>query len=188
LVLIDPKRTAFSILANSPFLKWPIVYPSDEEILSVLDALIEEVEHRFSLFAGMQDLRQYNATQSHPLPRVVCICDEYADLVLADSKRGKEIERKIARIVAKGRSAGIHLILATQRPSRDVVKGVIKTNLNARVALKVNEKIDSRIILDQDGAETLLGKGDLLFKDLGPAIRLQSPLISDEDLKRAAKC
>jgi S-DNA-T family DNA segregation ATPase FtsK/SpoIIIE len=107
---------------------------------------------------------------------------------MADSKRGKEIEQRVARIGAKGRSAGIHLILATQKPSRDIVKGVIKANLNARVALKVNERLESRIILEQSGAETLLGKGDLLFKDLGPAIRLQSPLISDEDLKKAAKC
>ncbi len=188
LLLIDPKRTAFSILAGSPFLKRPIVYPSDEDILSVLDALIEGMETRFSLFEGIQDLRQYNATRPHPLPRIICICDEYADLILADSKRGKEVERRIARIGAKGRSAGIHLILATQKPSRDVVKGVIKANLNARVALKVNERIDSRIILDQGGAETLLGKGDLLFRDLGPAIRLQSPLIRDEDLRHAAKC
>jgi S-DNA-T family DNA segregation ATPase FtsK/SpoIIIE len=79
-------------------------------------------------------------------------------------------------------------MLATQKPSRDIVKGVIKANLNARVALKVNERIDSRIILDQAGADTLLGKGDLLFKDLGSAVRLQAPLIREEDLKRAAQC
>jgi hypothetical protein len=188
LVLIDPKRTAFSNLAASPFLKRPIVYPSDEDIISVLDSLIEEMEDRFSLFEGLQDLRQYNATHSNPMPWIVCVCDEYADLVLADSKTGKEIERRIARIGAKGRSAGVHLMLATQKPSRDIVKGVIKANLNARVALKVNERIDSRIILDQAGAETLLGRGDLLFKDLGPAIRLQAPLIKDEDLKQAAQC
>ena len=188
LVLIDPKRTAFSNLTGSPFLGRPVVYPSDEDILSVLDSLIEEMERRFSLFEGVQDLKQYNATRTSPMPRIVCICDEYADLVLADSKCGKEIERRIARIGAKGRSAGVHLILATQKPSRDVVKGVIKSNLNARIALKVNERIDSRIILDQGGAETLLGKGDLLFKDLGSAVRLQAPLIREEDLKRAARC
>ncbi len=78
--------------------------------------------------------------------------------------------------------------MATQKPSRDIVKGVIKANMNARVALKVNERIDSRIILEQPGAETLLGRGDLLFKDLGPALRLQSPLISEKDLKKTARC
>ena len=188
LVLIDPKRTAFSTLMGSPFLRRTIVYPSDEDIFAVLDGLVDEMEKRFSQFEGVQDLKQYNAVSSHPLPRIVCICDEYADLILPDSKRGKEVERRIARIGAKGRAAGIHLLLATQRPSREVVKGVIKANMNARVALKVNEKLESRIILEQNGAETLLGKGDLLFKDLGPAIRLQAPLISDEDLKKAAQC
>ncbi len=188
LVLIDPKRTAFSSLASSPFLLRPIVYPSDENVLSVLDGLIKEMEQRFGTFGGIQDLREYNSTGASPLPRIACICDEYADLILADSKRGKEVEQRIARIGAKGRSAGIHLLLATQKPSRDIVKGVIKANLNARVALKVNERVDSRIILEQNGAETLLGKGDLLFKDIGPALRLQSPLISDVDLKRAARC
>jgi DNA segregation ATPase FtsK/SpoIIIE, S-DNA-T family len=188
LVLIDPKRTAFSALADSPFLRRPIVYPSDENIPSVLDELIQEMEQRFSLFEGIQDLRQYNQTSPHPLPRIVCICDEYADLIMADSRKGKEIEQRVARIGAKGRSAGFHLILATQKPSRDVVKGVIKANLNARVALKVNERLESRIILEQAGAETLLGKGDLLFKDLGPATRLQSPIISDLHLKQSARC
>ncbi|MBI5968545.1 MAG: DNA translocase FtsK, partial [Deltaproteobacteria bacterium] len=187
---IDPKRTAFPTLAGSPFLHRPVVYPSDENILLVLDELIQIMEERFNLFerGQVKDLRQYNLTRPEPLPRVVCICDEYADLILMDSQIGKEVERRIGRIGAKGRAAGVHLILATQRPSKDLVKGVIKANLNARVALKVNERLDSRIILEQAGAETLLGKGDLLFKDLGPAIRLQSPLISDEDLKRAARC
>jgi S-DNA-T family DNA segregation ATPase FtsK/SpoIIIE len=188
LVLIDPKRIAFSALLSSPFLRRPIVYPGDEDFLIVLDELIEEMERRFGFFGGAQDLRQFNTGQNVPLPRIVCLCDEYADLILADSRKGKEVEQRIARIGAKGRAAGIHLILATQKPSRDIVKGVIKANMNARVALKVNERIDSRVILEQAGAETLLGKGDLLFKDLGPAIRLQSPLISDQDLKKVARC
>lgn len=188
LVLIDPKRTAFSALTSSPFLHRPIVYPADEDVLVVLDDMIQEMEKRFSLFEGIQDLRRYNSVRPDPLPRLVCICDEYADLILEDSKKGREVERRIARIGAKGRAAGVDLILATQRPSRDVVGGVIKANLNARIALKVNERLESRIILEQSGAETLLGKGDLFFKDLGPAIRLQAPLISDEDLKKAARC
>jgi S-DNA-T family DNA segregation ATPase FtsK/SpoIIIE len=188
LVLIDPKCMAFSALAASPFLRRPVVYPGDEDFLMVLDELIEEMERRFGLFGGAQDLRQFNTGQTVPVPRIVCLCDEYADLILADSRRAKEVEQRIARIGAKGRAAGIHLILATQKPSRDIVKGVIKANMNARVALKVNERIDSRVILEQAGAETLLGKGDLLFKDLGPATRLQSPLISDEDLKAVARC
>lgn len=187
LVLIDPKRTAFNPLKESPFLLRPIIYPADEDILAVLEELIRMMEERYRCLeqAGSTDLREYNR-RFGPLPRVVCLCDEYADLVLADSRAGKEVERKIMRLGSKGRAAGIHLILATQRPSKDVVKGVIRSNLNARVVFKVNERLDSRIILEQAGAETLLGKGDMLFKDLGEAIRLQSPLISDEDLRRAA--
>jgi S-DNA-T family DNA segregation ATPase FtsK/SpoIIIE len=191
LVLIDPKRNAFPALGSSPFLyrHRPILFQADD-ILPLLDELVQEMENRYGLFERrkVKDLKKYNEVQAGALPRIVCICDEYADLVLADSKRGKEMERRIARIGAMGRAAGIHLLLATQRPSREVVKGVIRANMNARVALKVNEKLESRIILEQNGAETLLGNGDLLFKDLGPAIRLQSPLISDEDLKRVARC
>jgi hypothetical protein len=190
LVLIDPKQTAFPPIRESPFLRQPIIYPSEVSILSVLDELIQEMERRYVLFEGkrVKDLKKYTEVQAEPLPRTVCICDEYADLVLADSKKGKEMERRIARLGAMGRAAGLHLLLATQRPSREIVKGVIRANMNARIALKVNEKLESRIILEQNGAETLLGNGDLLFKDLGPPTRLQSPLISDDDLKRAARC
>lgn len=190
LVLIDPKQTAFPLIHGSPFLRRPVIYPSEVDILSVLDELIREMEDRFALFENRQvkDLKEYNQVQSEGLPRIVCLCDEFADLMLADSKKGKETERRIARLGAMGRAAGIHLFLATQRPSREVVKGVIRANMNARIALKVNERLESRIILEQSGAETLLGKGDLLFKDLGPAIRLQAPLISDRDLKEATRC
>lgn len=190
LVVIDPKRTAFAVLAGSPFLGRPIVYPSDEDILVVLDDLVQQMEERYSLFekTGAKDLAQYNTARADPVSRLVCVCDEYADLILTDSKIGKSVERRVGRIGAKGRAAGIHLVLATQRPSRDVVTGVIRANMNARVALKVNEKLESRIIIEQSGAESLLGKGDLLFKDLGQPIRLQSPLISDQELKQAARC
>jgi len=189
LVLIDPKRTAFSVLRGSPFLDRPLVYPADEPILSVLDDLIREMEARYARFerAGVEDLGAYNAAQPTPLPRIVCVCDEYADLVLIDSKGRRDVERRIGRLGSKGRAAGIHLVLATQQPSRDVIGGVIKANLSARLAFKVVAPIESRIILDCAGAESLLGAGDLLFKDLGPPVRLQAPLISDEELKQAAR-
>jgi DNA segregation ATPase FtsK/SpoIIIE-like protein len=190
LVLIDPKRTAFFMLSSSPFLLLPIVIPAERDVLAVLDQLIREMDKRYSLFqkAQVTDLKVYNNPPRDILPRIICICDEYADLVLSDAKKGKEVERRIGRIGAMGRAAGVHLILATQRPSKDIVKGVIKANMNARVALKVNARIDSHIVIEQSGAETLLGNGDLLFKDLGKAIRLQAPLISDTDLKQAARC
>lgn len=190
LVLIDPKRTAFPALASSPFLLRPIVIPAEHEVPAVLDQLILEMDRRYSLFQKIPvtDLKSYNNSIRERLPRIICICDEYADLVLADPKKAKELERRIGRIGALGRAAGVHLMLATQRPSKEVVKGVIKANMNARVALKVNARIDSHIILEEPGAETLLGKGDLLFKDLGKAIRLQAPLITDAELKKAAGC
>jgi hypothetical protein len=190
LILIDPKGNAFPAISGSPFLYRPIVSQIDEGLFALLEEMIRAMEDRYRLFEKVQvkDLKQYNESQSNPLPRLVCICDEYANLVLADSKRTREIEPKIGRISAMGRAAGLHLFLATQKPSRDIVKGVIKANLNARVAFRVNERLESKITLEQPGAETLLGKGDLLFKDLGPAIRLQSPLISDQDLRKAGRC
>jgi S-DNA-T family DNA segregation ATPase FtsK/SpoIIIE len=190
LILIDPKGNAFPAISDSPFLSRPIVSQIDESLLALLEEMIRAMEDRYRLFEKVQvkDLKQYNESQPKLLPRLVCICDEYANLVLADSRKTREIEPKIGRISAMGRAAGLHLFLATQKPSRDIVKGVIKANLNARVAFRVNERLESKITLEQPGAETLLGKGDLLFKDLGPAIRLQSPLISDRDLKAAARC
>jgi len=190
LILIDPKGNAFPAISSSPFLYRPIVTQIDEGLFALLEEMIRAMEDRYRLFekAQVKDIKQYNESQPKPLPRLVCLCDEYASLVLADPKRTREIEPKIGRISAMGRAAGLHLFLATQKPSRDIVKGVIKANLNARVAFRVNERLESKITLEQPGAETLLGKGDLLFKDLGPAIRLQSPLISDQDLKKAARC
>jgi S-DNA-T family DNA segregation ATPase FtsK/SpoIIIE len=189
LVLIDPKRTAFSTLRGSPFLHRPLVHPIDAPIVPVLDDLVHEMEERYARFerAGVEDLLSYTLRQPSPLPRIVCICDEYADLVLVDSRTRKEVEPRVGRLGAKGRAAGIHLVLATQKPSRDVIGGVIKANLNARLAFKVVAPIESRIILDQAGAEALLGAGDFLFKDLGRPIRLQAPLISEDELKRAAQ-
>lgn len=189
LIMIDPKGNSFPAINGSPFLYRPIVSKIDKSLFSLLDEMIRSMEDRYRLFEKVQvkDLRQYNESQANPLPRLICICDEYANLVLADSKRTREIEARIGRISAMGRAAGLHLFLATQKPSRDIVKGVIKANLNARVAFRLNERLESKITLEQPGAETLLGRGDLLFKDLGPAIRLQAPLISDEDIKKAVK-
>ena len=190
LILIDPKGNAFPAISDSPFLYRPIISQIDESLFALLDEMIRAMEDRYRLFEKVQvkDLKQFNESQPEPLPRLVCLCDEYASLVLADSKRTREIEPKIGRVSAMGRAAGLHLFLATQKPSRDIVKGVIKANLNARVAFRVNERLESKITLEQQGAETLLGRGDLLFKDLGPAFRLQSPLILDPDLKKAALC
>jgi S-DNA-T family DNA segregation ATPase FtsK/SpoIIIE len=184
LLLIDPKRTAFHAFEDSPSLYAPVVYPDDTEIAPIFASLIDEMERRYRTIsdAGLADLAAYN--QSHdPLPRIVCFCDEYADLIMADPKQRKEIERLVGRLSAKGRAAGVHLVFATQRPSREVVTGVIDTNLMARVCLRVVKPAESRIVLGGDnGASTLLGRGDLLFKNLGAPVRLQSPFVEDGEL------
>ncbi len=135
--------------------------------------------------AGVDDLRQYNSRSvaGRLTPRIVCVCDEYADLLLGGKSGRRDLEQRVARLGAKARAAGIHLVLATQRPSRDIVTGVIDANLVARVALKVARAIESQIILEDRGAATLLGKGDLLFRDIGKPVRLQSPLVEAEDLR-----
>jgi S-DNA-T family DNA segregation ATPase FtsK/SpoIIIE len=184
LLLIDPKRTAFHAFEDSRSLYVPVVYPDDTEIAPIFTELIDEMERRYRLIsdAGLPDLGAYNLKHD-PLPRIVCFCDEYADLIMADPKQRKEIERLVGRLSAKGRAAGVHLVFATQRPSREVVTGVIDTNLMARVCLRVVKPTESRIVLGGDnGASTLLGRGDLLFKDLGAPVRLQSPFVEDEEL------
>ncbi|HEX6087218.1 MAG TPA: FtsK/SpoIIIE domain-containing protein [Thermoanaerobaculia bacterium] len=184
LLLIDPKRTAFHAFEDSRSLYAPVVYPDDTEIAPLFEELIEEMEHRYRVIseAGLPDLGAYNLAHE-PLPRIVCFCDEYADLILADPKQRKEIERLVGRLSAKGRAAGVHLVFATQRPDRNVVTGVIDTNLMARVCLRVVKPAESRIVLGgEPGAATLLGRGDLLFKDLGAPVRLQSPFVTDEEL------
>ena len=184
LLLIDPKRTAFHAFEESKSLYAPVVYPDDTAILPVFAELIDEMERRYRVIseAGLPDLGAYN-DEHDPLPRIVCFCDEYADLVLADPKQRKEIERLVGRLSAKGRAAGVHLVFATQRPDRNVVSGVIDTNLMARVCLRVVKPAESRIVLGgEPGAASLLGRGDLLFKDLGAPVRLQSPFVEEEEL------
>ncbi|HEY0139739.1 MAG TPA: FtsK/SpoIIIE domain-containing protein [Thermoanaerobaculia bacterium] len=189
LLLIDPKRTAFHAFEGSKSLYAPVVYPDDTEIAPIFNELIDEMERRYRTIsaAGLPDLGAYNLAAAErgaqPLLRIVCFCDEYADLIMADPKQRKEIERLVGRLSAKGRAAGVHLVFATQRPDRNVVSGVIDTNLMARVCLRVVKPAESRIVLGGDaGASSLLGRGDLLFKNLGAPVRLQSPFIEDAEL------
>ena len=185
LVLIDPKRNAFSDLKNSSFLyrEDSIVYPPEHSAVEVLEALIEEMESRYRNFEKYRadDLQQYAQRSGDRKPRIVCVCDEYADLVSTDKRVRKEIENSISRLGAKARAAGIHLILATQRPSRDIVSGVLKANMSCKVGLRVQSLIESRLILEVQGAEKLLGYGDLLFCDVGDPVRLQSPFLPEQE-------
>ena len=186
LVLVDPKRTAFVSFEGAPALWRPVVYPSDEDAAAVLQALIAEMERRYETLARarVQDLGGL-AAAGERLPRLVLVCDEFADLLMAgDRARRVAMETLFTRLAQKGRAAGLHLVMATQRPSRDVVKGTLDANLMARVALKVTKDIESRIIIGDARAATLLGRGDLLFRDLGDPVRMQSPYVSETELGR----
>lgn len=181
LVLIDPKRTAFNEFAESPYLLTPdsLVFPDARPTESVLKELVSEMEHRYVSFqkAGVDNLNQYWDYGREMFPRIVCVCDEYYALIAGDSKKRKEIETQISLLGARARAAGIHLILATQQPSREVVKGVLDSNIPARVGLMMVKREESKMLLGQAGAENLLGKGDLLYRDVGDPIRLQAPLL-----------
>jgi DNA segregation ATPase FtsK/SpoIIIE-like protein len=180
LVLIDPKRTAFNEFADSPYLMTPesLVFPDGQPVGDVLKELVQEMERRYVLFqkAGVDNVNQFTGSTRQLLPRIVCVCDEYYALIAGDSKKRKELEMQVSLLGAKARAAGIHLILATQQPSREVVKGVLDSNIPARVGLMMVKREESKMLLGQAGAENLLGKGDLLFRDIGDPIRLQAPL------------
>lgn len=187
LVLIDPKRTAFAELKESPYLYGPhgLVYPPEHSALDMLDSLIEEMERRYKLFEQtlVSDLPEYHARTGNVLPRIVCVCDEYADL-LVDRAATKEVEAAISRLGAKARASGIHLIIATQYPDRKTVGGALKMNLSGRVCLRVTTYQQSNMIINQSGAERLLGRGDLFFLSVGDPVRLQAPYLSAQERAR----
>jgi hypothetical protein len=184
LVLIDPKRTAFAELKGSPYLLRSdgLVYPPEHSAIDVLDSLIEEMEKRYKLFEEnlVSDVPEYFAKTGNVLPRIVCVCDEYADL-LADRAATKNVEAAITRLGAKARAAGIHLIIATQCPDHRTVGGALKMNLSGRVCLRVANHHQSNMIINQSGAERLLGKGDLFFLSIGDPVRLQAPYLSAKE-------
>jgi len=172
-LLVDPKRNTFNELAGSPFV-WGerrILYPDEVSPIEVFDRLVDEMESRYRAFqaAGVDDLGELQRAGGK-LPRMVCICEEYADLLFYGRK---EIEARIQRLGQKARAAGIHLVLAVQQPSREIVKGALQANIPARVGMRVTSRHESSMLLDRRGAEDLLGNGDLLFKDIGDPVRLQ---------------
>ncbi len=186
LVLIDPKRVEFGIFASSLFCACDII-TDFEDVPPVFDALVAEMEERYLCLekAGVSDLNQYNASLSpdQRLPYIVVVVDEFADLLMQNAEG---FERPAIRLAQKARACGIHLVLATQRPSADVIKGLLKTNIPGRIALSVSSKVDSKIILDTSGAEALTGKGDLIclcpaFRD---GIRLQGAYITNEEIEK----
>jgi S-DNA-T family DNA segregation ATPase FtsK/SpoIIIE len=185
LVLVDPKRVELTGYNGIPHLLAPVVVDT-ERVIGALQWMQREMDGRYQKFSknGSRNITEYN--NRHPqdrLPYLVVVIDELADLMMLAPD---ETERAITRLAQLARATGIHLILATQRPSVDVVTGLIKANFPARVAFTVASGIDSRVILDQPGAERLLGKGDMLFQspDASSPVRLQGVFVSDSELQR----
>ncbi len=187
-LMIDPKMVELSIFNGIPHLISPVVTDT-KKAAGALKSMIKEMIKRYDLFAreGVRDITSYNekcATDNiaEPLPYIVVIIDELADLMMVSPA---EVEDSIARLAQMARAAGIHLIIATQRPSVDVLTGVIKANVPSRIAFTVSSQVDSRTILDMAGAEKLLGRGDMLFFPVGMVkpLRVQNAFISSKDLK-----
>ncbi|MDB5340832.1 MAG: Cell division protein FtsK [Planctomycetaceae bacterium] len=183
LLVIDPKRNAFHALKDSPFLWKPLVFPDETPAADVLEELAEEMDRRYRLLDGADSISQLADSTGQVLPRIVCVCDEYRDLISRGRAERKAIEQQICRLGAKARAAGIHLILATQEPSRDTIMGPLASNVPARVGLKMGKHIESTMLLNERGAEKLLGNGDLLFKDVGNPRRLQAPMLDEAERK-----
>ncbi|MDW8713505.1 DNA translocase FtsK [Streptococcus suis] len=192
-MMIDPKMVELSVYNDIPHLLIPVV-TNPRKAARALQKVVDEMEKRYELFSqiGVRNLEGYNAKVEEfnsrseekqiPLPLIVVIVDELADLMMVASK---EVEDAIIRLGQKARAAGIHMILATQRPSVDVISGLIKANVPSRIAFSVSSGTDSRTILDENGAEKLLGRGDMLFKpiDENHPVRLQGSFISDDDVE-----
>jgi S-DNA-T family DNA segregation ATPase FtsK/SpoIIIE len=185
LVLIDPKRSAFSDLRESPFLRnvQSLIYPDERSVIETLNQLIDEMELRYRVFGreSVDTLSELARRTNKPQQRIVCVCDEYCDLLTRDRHDRKEFEECVCRLGAKARAAGIHLVLATQQPSRETIKGALDANMSARVGFLMKNKIESRMLLNQAGCENLLGLGDMLYRDTGEALRLQAALLSREE-------
>lgn len=195
LLLVDPKRVEFAVYADLPYLVHPVVTEMDHA-KAALDWAVHEMDQRYDAMSrmGVRNIKGYNekvqklgenappdVADCKPMPFLVIIIDELADLMMTASRR--EVENSIVRLAQLARAAGIHMILATQRPSVDVVTGLIKANFPCRISFKVSQKVDSRTILDAMGAEALLGCGDMLFKpSSGRMLRMHGPFVSDDEV------
>ncbi|MDD2448880.1 MAG: DNA translocase FtsK 4TM domain-containing protein [Sulfurimonas sp.] len=188
LLMIDPKMLEFSIYNGIPHLLTPVITKAKQAIVA-LNNMVSEMERRYELMSETRtkNIENYNEKikkdGGEHLPYIVVIIDELADLMMTS---GKDVEHSIARLAQMARASGIHLIVATQRPSVDVVTGLIKANLPSRISYRVGQKVDSKIILDQMGAESLLGRGDMLFTPPGSTglVRLHAPWSSESEIEK----
>ena len=187
LIMIDPKVVELNIYNGIPHLLIPVV-TDPKKAAGALNWAVEEMEKRYSLFAGenVRDIRSYNKSvarkNGETLPLIVIIIDELADLMMVASH---DVEDYICRLAQKARAAGLHLIVATQRPSVDVITGLIKANIPSRIAFAVSSQVDSRTIIDMAGAEKLLGRGDMLYYPMGQPkpMRVQGAFVSDKEIE-----
>lgn len=186
-ILIDPKKVELNIYNGLPHLLVPVV-SDPKKAAGALQWAVTEMERRFSLIeeVGVRDLKGYNKAvendrDTEKLPQIVIIIDELADLMMTAPD---DVEESICRLAQKARAAGMHLILGTQRPSVDVITGLIKANIPSRIAFRVSAQMDSRVILDMTGAEKLIGRGDMLFSPVGSTkpIRVQGAYVSETEI------
>ena len=188
MVLVDPKRVELNHYEKIPHLLTPVV-TSPRLAANVLNNLIAEMESRYQIMevARSRNLGELNRIRERdgeaPLPYILCVIDELADLMMVSPA---EVEDAIIRLAQKARAVGIHLLLATQRPSTDIITGTIKVNIPSRIAFAVSSQVDSRVILDQGGAETLLGQGDMLFRPAGTSKmqRIQGAFITEAEIAK----
>lgn len=193
MMMIDPKMVELNVYNGIPHLLAPVV-TEPKKAAQALKRIVDEMERRYELFAhtGTRNIEGYNEhisreeNDSLALPYIVVIVDELADLMMVASN---DVEDAITRIAQMARAAGIHLIIATQRPSVDVITGVIKANIPSRIAFAVSSQVDSRTILDSAGAEKLLGRGDMLFVPIGAnkPIRVQGAFLSDAEVENVVE-
>ena len=182
-ILIDPKMLELSTYEGIPHLLCPVITEA-KKAASVLGWVVKEMENRYKLMTkeGVRNIDSYNAKHALPMPYIVVVVDEMSDLMLV---AGKEIENYIQKLSQMARAAGIHIIMATQRPSVDVITGTIKANFPTRISFQVTSKIDSRTILGEQGAEQLLGKGDMLYmSSANRIIRIHAPFVADNEIEK----
>jgi S-DNA-T family DNA segregation ATPase FtsK/SpoIIIE len=193
LIMIDPKIVELKLYNDIPHLLTPVI-TEPKRAFQALQYCIYEMERRYACLdsMGVRDIRSYNRRikerniATEHMPYIVVVIDEFADLM---ATTGKELESTLARLAAMSRAVGIHLVLATQRPSIDVITGLIKANIPSRIAFMVASKMDSRIIIDMVGAEKLLGKGDMLYAGVVDPfpVRMQGAFVSEEEVERVVE-
>ena len=183
MVMIDPKRVELTPYQGIPHLYTPVIV-DPERAVKALKALVKEMMDRFSTLeaAGVKNIISYNEKSNFRMPYLLILVDELADLMLTASS---EVEQLLVRLAQLGRATGVHLVVATQRPSVDVVTGLIKANFPSRISFAVGSQVDSRTILDATGADRLLGKGDMLYKpiDLSQPVRVQGAFLAEEEIE-----